>query len=293
MISKEKQPILSYDKFKTVRSQIRNNKEVWPGQYFKDKWTVNNSQIADYERFFSPVTTRVGDMSIVSLVKGRKAPVVVDVMSDLGATRSLLNEIADNSKFGLAVGLSDNRSEDVKSMDHGSGMEQVAGDVLRPGTWAKIQKVLGGRKVHVFMQRSYGGLGFLPRDRDILAVLMGKMWSMLSQDQGTLLIQTVSCFDPKIAYFEDHYDDAERIINNWREYLSEKGIKSVYEPCVEYRFNEDWGALKLTKSPDSPIDLPFPPDDVLDKFPLSYKEELSAQEKQAIEDTLKWCEDNS
>lgn len=290
MIIKERQVVSPYHLLRKIKSINEANRKRFPTEYFQDDWRINNSLIAAYERFFSPVLRNGG---IVDFVRGRASPVVLDLMASSDSLANLFDVVGVRSGFGLAVSLLDKRDVDKKERDKKLGIKQLAGNLQRASTWVHIQRELEGRKADLIMERAVGGLGFLSADMNLCAALMKRAWKMLNEKRGMLLVQTHVVFDSEEEDFLQ--EPIERIVKNWLEFLAAQKIESDYAPCVfTEEVNFGVGLLKLIKSPDSPRDLPLPPFETLDVYPLASQEdqERMRAEREETDAILQWLEKN-
>lgn len=208
---------------------------------------VVNSSIEDYEKNFRKLLrNNIFDRPkhIIDLIKQKPSPVVIDLMAPSGTLASLFEKVADKPKFGLAVSLFDSRNDSQKERDEKLGIKQLSGDIMLSRTWDKIENLLGGRKADLIMERAYGGFT-LVMDERLYAMLLNKAWKLLSDNNGTLLIQVPSGFT------ERDNVNRKRWINNLKK--------------IDLNHRVDWhtgnrGAIKnikLVKTPDSPKELPF------------------------------------
>lgn len=234
----QERPPLTYQ----IRQQVAFNRALGDRRSFKgDRWKIYESHIDSYDdRFRLALGT-----SIVSFVKDRKSPVVVDFMSPSFTLLSLFAKVSDKNKFGLAVSLRDERTRVRKWMDRTYNVRQLTGDIMLPVTWRNIDEVMQGRKADLIMERALGGLNILPPHPKLYAILINKAWKILSDKEGVMLLQTPSENDLLAAriHIQDFVSD-----------LRTNGINAEY---FKSEMSTDRSVLKLIKTPDSPENLPF------------------------------------
>lgn len=227
-----------------IRQQAAFNRTNGDQKSYKGgRWKTYESLIGSYDETFHLAL----GTSIISFIKKRKAPVIVDLMAPTFTLMYLLTHVSDKNKFGLAVSLTDERGRMRKWMDKYEHVQQVAGDIMSSSTWRDIDDVMQGRKADLIMERALGGLDILPRHPKLYAILLNKAWQVLSDKEGIMLLQT----QHNAALLETGIN-IQDFINN----LKTEGIN------VEL-FGLDAGTpnkrlvLKLVKTPGSPKKLPF------------------------------------
>lgn len=175
--------------------------------------------------------------SIGSFARGKTAPVVLDIMSPSDTIRDLFKDVKDGNKLGIAVSLSDRRSKFRKQADRKLGIEQIAGDLMKSSTWNEIDKKLNGRKVDLIMERGELGLRYVPDSPKFLAIIVSKLWNLLSFENGTALLQLGNC----------------DVIKSWLNLLSERNIDAYFNVGIS------GSVLRIDKTLTSPAKLPFLP----------------------------------
>lgn len=199
------------------------------------QWTFYGSPLKEYEETFKGV---LPDTSIISFVLGKTSPVVLDFMSPSKALRDLFRKVQDEDKVGIAISLSDRRSRKIKKADERLGIHQVAGNVIRSSTWDEIDSKLKNRKADLIMERGELGLIYIPPHPKFYAIMVNKMWNLLSSYSGMLLLQVP-------------YSDA---VISWVDYLNSQNIKAYFS------FSGGSGlfpSLRIDKNLNSPSKLPF------------------------------------
>lgn len=238
---------------KLVRLQLEGNKT----NHFtlKDDWDIYGDRgIDSYEDTFVPV---LGDETIVNFVGNKKSPVVLDVMGPASVVADLFIKIPDKlTKLGFAISLLDRKPEDEKRDEEELGVKQFSGNVLFgfAGILKKIEDELGGRRIDLIMERAVGGLGVFPKNEDLYLMVLNKVWSLLSEDNGMLLFQVPSYLDLKQKSVR---------IEEWVNLLKENNLNVAYYNNKHSDDHAGWnrwidrGVLKIVKTPDSPKKLPF------------------------------------
>lgn len=238
MVTTEKKTV--HPLFREIRGAIRGFVEI--NAQNSDRWGIHDSLIRDYDDTFEWV---LEGESIIDMVSKKSFPVVIDLMAPTGTLRDLFGKILVQKKFGLAVSLSDQRSNRDKRVDKQLGIEHVDGDILNMKTWRKIEKKLKGKKVDLIVERGLGGLTHITKDERVHFLLFQRAWDLLKEEGGIMLLEV-----PQV------YAGYTTNVKEWIAHLREKGIKVV----DDFEFN---GVLKIVKTPDSPKKLP-----VLQKLPV-------------------------
>ncbi len=220
-----------------IRCQIDKNKQMLLP--INDNWTCYGSPIEAYEDEFKPV---LDSENIVDLVKKKSSPVVIDLMAPSDTLASLFRKIPHKSKFGIALSYIDRRSTNKFKRDEKLGIKQLAGDILGVTTWKEIEETLNGRKADLIMERAIGGKMTITSNVRVHAVLLNRVWKLLSNDYGILLVEMPSCGNNFLL------NNKIRNLSDWLSLLKEKEIGVV---CAGN------GTMKLTKTPNSPKELPF------------------------------------
>lgn len=235
-----------------IRKASASNKAIAENKEkdFRSVWGLYNSTVEDYERRnFRNLLGRdllFRRKHIVDFIKQRTDPVVIDLMAPSGTLESLFEKIRDKPKFGLAVSLSDSRSDSQKAKDEKLGIKQLEGDIMLSQTWDEIKHLLNGRKADVIMERAEDGLNYLPRNERLYAILLNKAWKLLSDNNGMLLIQ---CPDSMVKSVN---------LKKWIECLNKVGINCKSNQIYGHRGYKGFiGHLKIVKTPNSPKELPF------------------------------------
>lgn len=222
-----------------LHEAMSDNRATGRGNF--DGWLEYGVGIEVYQETFSKV---LGGINIVDFVKGRHHPVVVDLMSPSEGLADLFRQISEPG-LGLAVSLEDLRRKETQRRDHRLNIYQLAGDVTKFSTWNAIDQKLKGKKADLIMERGKEGLVFIPVNKRFYAIIINKLWNMLSEEGGIMLIETPG--------FSKDYLENVMPIPKWIDYLKTKGIDAAYDLG-------DWnhsGTLRVTKKTQSPKVLPF------------------------------------
>jgi hypothetical protein len=212
-------------------NQLRGDRK----SFYDAMWGDYHSGIASYEKTLQGVLNN----PIKDLLKDRKNPVVVDLMSPTWALYDLFSELPCKEKLGLSVSLEDLRTNYKKRKDKKLNIIQIAGDLLKASTWAKIEEKLDGRKADLIMERAMSGFDCIPRDTRLYGVLLNKAWSLLGKDGGILIAQVP----------QDFKDQAKKMINEFRK---NKEMDALGGESTRFYYS-----IKLVKTPNSPENLSF------------------------------------
>lgn len=204
-----------------------------------DHWIQYGSGITDYQRTFSETS---GGINIVDFLRGRLSPVVIDLMAPPQTLVSLFKQLPQKSKLGLAVSLGDLRSDEEKRRDDKLNIHQVAGDITQSSAWKAINKELKGKKADLIMERALEGLYLIPHHKIFYAIMINKLWKILSEDRGIILMTT--------PVFSDYFLERFIPIPNWVNHLKDRGVDAYW--------SKNSGVLRIVKEAQSPKILPFP-----------------------------------
>lgn len=218
----------------TLTKQIRENRRSLAG----DHWSIYGSSMDEYNDVFEDVL----DRGIFELVRHRPNPVVIDLMGPSTAISTLFPQIPQKSKLGIALSLHDKRKPEEKARDIRLNIHQISGDILRKKTWKEIEDKLQDRKADLVIARPVAGLRNIPIDKRVLTSLISRIWHLLTENNGILLLQT---------HFQLNYSEKNIDIEKWVKFLKEKQIDA------RSSFHSSSGILSLIKTPNSPADLPF------------------------------------
>jgi len=227
-----RRPLTEEIRLQTQLNRIRGDRK----SYDNGPWGMYGKDVSNYGWSFLGVL----DENIKDLLKNRKNPVVIDLMSPTDAIYSLFLEIPDKKKLGLAVSLEDMRKRKKKNRDAEMNIKEIAGDLMKSSTWDTIEEELDGRKADLIMERAVDGLECIPQNPKLYAILLNKAWKLLSKDGGILLAEFPGIYDIQVW----------RLIAGLRknEDRSMMSLKDDYGSCY----------LQLVKTPNSPEKLSFP-----------------------------------
>ena len=207
-------------------------------------WHYYGAPIKDYQRDFNSV---LDGEAIYNFVSSRPSPVVVDLMAPSGTLVDLFHRLPkEKTRFGLAVSLEDLRTLEKRNTDKALGIEQIAGNLFSVATWSKIDEKLAGRKADLIMERALAASDDFPMDKRFFSFVLRKIWRMLSEKNGMILVQV-----PKIFVLCNSLGDGVTM-ERWTRQLHGNGIGA------SYRLTVSDGYLKLVKKPHSPKELPLP-----------------------------------
>jgi hypothetical protein len=223
------------DLLKKIRAQIEENKYSFYCP--DDSWPTYGSKIVEYEKTFKNVLSggKIGELL-------SKNSIVIDIMSPTDALIDLKNQnLSKKHISGIAVSLFDKRTLFRKLRERARGIRCISGDLMRGRTWREIEKKLNGKKATLIMERAAGGSLGLPADYKFYAGAAKRMWRMLDENGGILLLQVP--FKNRLLSTK---------IEEWAEFLSRNGINIQYD--LPYLSG---GAIKITRDSNSPEELPF------------------------------------
>jgi hypothetical protein len=204
-------------------------------------WLDYGSSLQSYKRTFAGV---LKGTSIEDLLREKKSPVVLDLMAPSDTLVDLFSQLGNlPDKIGIAVSLEDQRDDLTKQRDSNVGVFQIAGDLGQNNTWNEIERALEGNEIDLIIERGEGGIYHLPSHEEMYAIMLSRMWNMLSANNGTMLIQIpafVSLDSRRIRYRE------------WFEILNRvNATLDINTP--------NCNILKLVKTPNSPKKIPLLP----------------------------------
>ncbi len=159
------------------------------------RWGVYDSHIDSYndESFYGilpePLSQILGNKALQT--PGREL-VVVDLMASTRGLRSLARILKSDfgcSMKGVAVSLTDDRSEAVKSKDAGFGIKHIAADLGKDTTWKKLTEAVPNGTADYIVSAGVGGLSYLPHHRDYYIATMQRLWGMLRPEGGVMTIE--------------------------------------------------------------------------------------------------------
>lgn len=156
-----------------------------------DYWRVYGSAIDSYREALGRV---IGSESLVTRMGKRalaienRPLVVVDLMATTAGVRSLAQATSARVN-GIAVSLTDDRTDRQKATDEKLGVRHLAGDLGNSATWRNLRNMLAGEKADYIISSGVGGLHYLPRHPQFYAGVLNRMWGMLHPDEGTMMLE--------------------------------------------------------------------------------------------------------
>ncbi|MGE5041472.1 MAG: hypothetical protein ACM3IJ_01055 [Candidatus Levyibacteriota bacterium] len=216
------------------------------GQVAETAWGFHNSAISSYEKSFAHVLM---GKSMSSLIQGRGAPVVIDLMAPPATVHELL-EGSPKGK-GLSVSLPDhslqNTPKQIQDAYSASHITWLPEDITKPSTWKHITDWLGTQKADLVIERAMGALSsdWIPRKKLLLSALSAQAWNMVNPNGGTLLAEVPE---------KDELAQMGIDLQKWVDDLQKKGLDIIYDQGDHDNpypvFNT--GKVRITKTPDSP-----------------------------------------
>jgi len=207
-----------------------------------DSWDVYDSTSTDYDLTFMAISRR---RDLVDILASAEEPIVIDFLASTSAVREMVGSDRLQNRsvkpLGIAVGLTDRRTPEEKEVDNSLNIHYVAGSIFSLDTWEKIEEKLGGKKASLIVERGLGALTDMPRSPIIFRDIIGKLWDMLSNDEGEMFLQF-----PDVAELTDYKHD----LMNWQVRLLENGVDCTFA----------YGLMpmaRIKKEQDSPENLPF------------------------------------
>lgn len=215
-------------------NEFRGDREIISGF----EWGTYGESIHSYNTTF----VNVLQGSIYEFLTDKPSPVVIDLMGPSETIAGLFEDkFQDKPKFGLAVSLNDLRTDEQKKRDEKLNIIQIAGDILRPSTWHEIEEKLRGRRADLIVERAVGGLDCIPRDPIIFALLLRRVWRLLSKNNGILIAELPNNLETQ----------AEKMID----VLKGDRVDGLIAPAFDMHGTAI--AVKIVKTPDSPEKLSF------------------------------------
>lgn len=205
-------------------------------------WPAYGSSWADYTRDFSRYGLQEPDVPALITSRSNPAYVAIDLMSDHVALTTLFNSIKDNTGLiGLSVHLPGDIPIRNSYSECHSQVTDLYGDITEPSTWRLLSRRLDGKLADLIIERGFGGLDCLPHHPRFYAILLNKAWTLLSPENGQMILQT------------PHYRNWRGLgidMQKWLSLLAYHGVTAEYKHI-------DYGVLRLVKSDDSLRMLPF------------------------------------
>lgn len=195
-----------------------------------DSWRVHGSSYIDYERTFEPFSFRFREF-----LSGRQKPIIIDLLSSTHAIKSVISDFDIGQTRGIAVSLSDHRSEEEILQERALGLTHISGDLSGIKTWNGLKEELDGEKADLVIERGLSGCDYLPENGLYFLFVARRIWNMLSSNDGTFIS------DQLIGI------SSYREVNEW--------IKRARTKGVDVR--QLGGLFKMVKHKNSPTALPY------------------------------------
>jgi hypothetical protein len=213
----------------------------------KPKWTIYDNSIINYFDDFAQLDADRCLPSVLEYLKAQPVPVILDLQSSTAALSSLHEKILINKPRikAMAVGLEQEKEPNKKALNELLGIQALAGNLHSTHTWKQISNWLGEDKVHLIMERGYGGLHYIPNTLHYYRKAAGWLWNMLDPNGGVMLMQV-----PPFNVLEKRGIP----INYWLGELQTAGIYHQALPIADWGHDAiDYGFLMLRKNPEAPV----------------------------------------
>lgn len=177
--------------------------------------------------------------------------IIVDAMSPSVVLRNLFTLLRkDQPKKGLAISYEDLRNRHIKNIDEQYNITQVSLDVNDIERFFEaIDKWREGKLLTMFMERGYGGLGFVTHHRYYYAKIVQGIWERMDSAGSIILLELPP----------EHVLDAIGVSNaqveQWILTCKQHGILVSYQPGMwgpNQNINQ-LGHLKLIKNKDQEL----------------------------------------
>lgn len=226
---------------------VENALRVQPRKDYED-WNVRDARQYPYGASFAEV---IPGFTLSYLVEESRQKTGKGLVLDFMGYGQVLRDLPLTG--GLAVALSDPRSEEAKQYDAKRNIDFVEGNVFKRSTWNRMQQWLDkqptkDKKFDLILSRPVRGLDDLTGHKGANIVLLQRGWQMLSFHDGVLLTQFLEqVFEPDLV------DRWVRLLNRT------EGIKASYSlrrnpSCEPIAFRP---VLSLVKSEGAPEKLPL------------------------------------
>lgn len=200
----------------------RFTRHGWRASITDEKyWTIYDSGFETYLSDFSKGANANLLRARIDFLKQKPRPVIIDLMSSPAAIRSLYGSPFNFKNLsGLAVGISDQRSDGHRQLDESLGISTVQGDLRLSETWDQIANWLKRRKADLIIERGYGGLYHVPTYLPYYQVVIPRLWNMLSANEGMMVLLS----PPKSTLKKRGI-----IIDEWIAAFSKRGIFATFQ----------------------------------------------------------------
>lgn len=206
-------------------------------------WFVYNSSVTGefgYEGTFEEVLGGKKITKIVKEIKDRKGEVVaMDLMG------SGLQGLDIDHLLAVRLGVNENFAYEG---------EIIQGDILRRSTWNEIRTFLerrGKRSFDLVVCRPCGGLDIIPYNLGVFNSLAGRVWNLLSSDNGIILSQLPQ-------YYFSYEPEMRKDLSLVDVHLRGRGIfiQRVDRSNKETDVTKFYPTIMMMKTPGSPEKFP-------------------------------------
>jgi len=206
-------------------------------------WVTDRSTFAEYENHFQQ--DDLGQLDLRERLVDLSSLTVVDLMAPTNALVDLFGNLPQTNKLGISVStLRYHRTPEQRAFDRKHHIYPVAGDLLKPDAWEKIDKRLKDRRVDLFVERAGSGIAFVPLNRDLYNIAARLLWQRLNPNGGIILAQT-----PSFSQFAELDVD----MYAWTRELNDRGVGAKYFGGGGFLNN---GKILIQRFPYSPTSLP-------------------------------------
>lgn len=220
-----------------------------PRKYIRNldmpEWIIFGSPIISYLDEFAQLDPDKYLPDMLDYLREQPKPVILDLMSGTAALSSLHRKLFQDKQIikALAVGLEQKIEPNTKILEESLGIQAMEGDLKSTHTWKRINDWLGADKVHLIMERGYGGLHYIPNTIHFYRKVAARLWNMLDPNGGVMLMQV-----PPFDVMEQRGIP----INNWLGELQNAGIYHQSLPVAEWGHDTAvYGFLMLRKNPQA------------------------------------------
>lgn len=213
----------------------------------RPRWTIYGNSIFHYRDDFAQLDADKSLPGVFEYLSAQPVPVILDLMSGTAALSSLHEKILIQKPRikALAVGLEEEKKSIKKELNELLGIHSLAGDLKSTHTWKQISNWLSEDKVHLIMERGYGGLHYIPHNIHYYRKVAARLWNMLDPNGGVMLMQV-----PPFEVMEQRGIP----INNWLCELQNAGIYHQALPVADWGHDMiDYGFLMLRKNPEAAV----------------------------------------
>lgn len=195
----------------------------------KGFWSWDNEHLADFDDFFQPILNKPIETLIEEYKDSHPETYIMNLMGGV----QLLRELKPSR--GVAIRLSDTRTEDEMTDDINHNLYVIKGDILSKSLWRRIPA-----EQDFIFSMPQGALYSIPINENMYYFLINEIWKKL-REGGTMFVQGPNF---AVSWLEE-----------WIPILNKNlGIDAKYAPSQSH--NIDYVALSVVKSYDYPAHLP-------------------------------------